>query len=698
MSTPHTPTTSVRKPDDGIVIDFVRSVGNRLRFRRVSKAVAFAALIAAIFALMTFAADLPATVMTLGGVSVAAAAVVVQLLRRSGRSAGNAVLAVEQRFPHLNNLLQTAWELATGKLETSPRMRQRVLEQAVAGVSRIDVVRTFPIANDAILAAGATTLWVLLLLLLSPGGTVVRDRVFSAIPETLRIAGAAGVSVTVTPPAYSGLPTQQLVDPELIEALQGSTLRFTSSATDSLQFIRGDDTVSFSRASTRKETSFTLENDGFLIVRHVAEDGESRKLIVLSSRVDQLPSARITAPGRDLFITDASRVIDVGIEASDDLALDSLRLRYTKVSGSGERFTFTDGEVPITVDRTNATQWTARGKLQLAQLKLEKGDMVVYRAVVSDRRASSQTESDAFIVEIVGIGGDAAEGFSIDPDQDRYAVSQQMVVLKTERLIARRTGMDSSTLADASRELSLEQRRVRAEFVFMMGGELAEEITAENSMGDLDESHEAEGESDLSAGRMANQGRAALMAAIRAMSRAATALNVANLDQALVQERTAVRELEKAFSRTRYLLRAFTQREQLDLTRRMSGAMDEVRPGARTTISPPDDAHQLPLRQALLLLADDAVTGSSLTAAAELVIAVDPSSPELQMVSSRLSRAASMSDAGSRRLVLDSATVTLSDLLRSDGVAWPQHDMRSLEGRLLRGAIRDVNMRGVPKQ
>ena len=85
----------------------------------------------------------------------------------------------------------------------------------------------------------------------------------------------------------------------------------------------------------------------------------------------------------------------------------------------------------------------------------------------------------------------------------------------------------------------------------MMGGELADEGIDLNS---LNEEVEAAGEDDLAAGRLANQGRADLMRAIRSMSRAAGRLFDADTQAALPMEKEALTYLQRAFSRSRYIL------------------------------------------------------------------------------------------------------------------------------------------------
>src|SRR4029077_20654569 len=81
---------------------------------------------------------------------------------------------------------------------------------------------------------------------------------------------------------------------------------------------------------------------------------------------DALPTVRLSAPGRDLVFADGRGSIGFATRATDDFGLRSLSLRYTKVSGSGEEYQFAEGEIPLTVTRTNPRDWsgTASGTLE----------------------------------------------------------------------------------------------------------------------------------------------------------------------------------------------------------------------------------------------------------------------------------------------------------------------------------------------
>jgi hypothetical protein len=330
--------------------------------------------------------------------------------------------------------------------------------------------------------------------------------------------------------------------------------------------------------------------------------------------------------------------------------------------------------------------------------------MVVYRAVAADRRPGAPpSESDSYIAEVVAPGGVAAAGFALDPEQERYAVSQQMVILKTERLTARKASMAADAYTSAAQEIAAEQRKVRAEFVFMMGGELADAPDPNEDPNMLNEEQEAEGEADLAAGRNLNQGRVALLRAIRSMSRAATSLTNVDLSTALTHERAALVQLERAFSRTRILLRALTQRERLDLTRRLTGTLTDAARDTRPNAEPEMDTRGVALRRALAGIAtlagearfasDAASRASNL---AEAVLRVDASSKPLQSAATHLTSAAkaiSANRASEARELLDRAATEIAGAVRGELPPSPRQP-RAADIERLDGAFID-QLRGV---
>lgn len=627
-------------------------------------------------------------------------------------ASARAAVALEHRLPNARNLLVTAAELLhapTSGNEAAPLtdVARLVVQRAGTFAQSVQAAALIPLRRDAWQLAASVGGVILVLMLLHNMIPTVTSPLRSAIAGVGSRPGGdldiSQVTVRVAPPSYTRQPTTTTRDPARIDVLAGSVITVTlSSGADSVVVATRDSTQSVAR-NTDGTFTFTkvATADGFLGLLPRAVDGRTgtRKLIGLTVRSDAAPRVRIVSPARDMIVPDAKRSIPIGVQADDDLALGTLRLRYTKVAGSGERFTFSEGEIPLAVTRASPADWTARATLALEPLLQEPGDLVVYRAVATDTRPGAPAiESDAFIAELAAPGGVAALGFSLDPDEDRYALSQQMVILKTERLLAQRATLAPEALAEQAMQLAGEQRRVRAEFVFMMGGEFAQQVTGEDGLMELDEHEEAESEGDLAAGRMVNRGRTALLSAVRAMSRAAVALTTAELAPALGQEKFALAQLQEAFARNRFLMRALSQREQLDLTRRLTGRLDSI---ARDRARVPDgeaNARRTALRGVLAELmaaaarapsgrSDASVFEASVfVGMAQRVLQIDPSSAVSQAIARQLTAAGAAASLAAARPSLDSAATALTGYLVGDlRPAAPA--ALSAEGRALQSSL-----------
>jgi hypothetical protein len=644
----------------------------RLRLLGVLRGAAVFALVAAVLTVTPLvpAHDLPRALAVLG------ASMLLGAIVYGGRAAATpaAVAArIERVAPELRNLLVTSEELLRAPHTVAPAIVERIGSEAVERVRAVRLDVAMPAVGEYRLLIAALGFWTAIAAWRTGGldDAITRQRVRMAV-------GVARVEVVVTPPTYTDRPTTTLRDPTRLEVMRGSRLRITVDAgADTVRIETLDGARDARRtASDRFVTELTADADGFVAIdaRRGGRPLAARRLIGLAVTSDAPPQLALSAPGHDLVFPDSRRTIALAADATDDLGLASLRLRYTKVSGSGERFTFVDGEVPLTISRRDATHWSARADWSLAPLALEPGDMVVYRAVATDRRPGAPpVESDAFIAEIAAPGGVAAAGFAVDPEQQRYALSQQMIVLKTERLLAKRARLDPAAFADSAAEIASEQRRVRAEFVFMMGGEMADLAGADADPTTLDETAEAAAEDDLSAGRMANRGRDALLRAIRYMSRAATLLTTDEVPRALADEKSAVTQLEQAFSRSRILLRALTERERIDMARRLSGTLTDAASDRSPAVTAEPDARADALRR---VLADVTSLAAAPTAAdapraagllAERILRIDATAPDARAAAAAL---ASVADAGAAgrapaaREALDRAATALTALVR----------------------------------
>lgn len=596
--------------------------------------------------------------------------------------------AVETRTPVCRNVLVTATALLDNPGPTPAAICRIVMHDGAQAVSRLDPATLWP-SGRPIARVGASAI-------LCAATFLVRVPAIEQILPDLSSTTAASsdpvvsdVHLTVTPPAYAGRPPESFSNPDRVTALAGSRVEITITGTGArMRVDTAEGGVDATRDSEgRSSATITLTSDGFIGVTPLAADGTAgaRRLIGVTATPDRPPVPRVTLPGKDIFLREATASLDLTVEATDDLGLRDLRLAYTKVAGVGESFTFTEGEVPLTLTRTSDRQWSGTGSLPLAALNLEVGDMVVYRAVAADHQPGRlPVESDAFILEIVSASEAMAEGFSIDDTQDKYALSQQMVILKTERLIAKAAGRPApaaEAILEESLMIAAEQRSVRAELVFMTGGHFEDEFV------------EAAHEHEISDGRLDNTGRADLGRAIRDMSRAAQELTDGNLGPALESEKAALEAMQRALSRRRFILRTLTERESIDDTRRLTGTMSDLSRARRDSATPTVPAHILALRDALAALAQPDAAPLDRTMAALLTAA--PGEAAVIDVVSTLSRAREALVAGRATevsaLVAD-ATARISQVLRAAApLSSPGDDA---DTRRLKGALSDVQRRG----
>jgi hypothetical protein len=440
--------------------------------------------------------------------------------------------------------------------------------------------------------------------------------------------------VIVTPPPYVQRPPIVFENAQRVDVLEGSTVRLQMVGTGNLvQLIEaGQEPRRFDVHDRIAELALQATTSRVLLIRGDAFSGgvASDWLLQIQVHADRRPTVAIERPGRDLLFASADGVVPVHIHAEDDLRLTSLTLHYTKVSGSGEVFKFVEGDIPLsTIGASIPTSRNAVGTVSLDQLQLEDGDTLVYRAVARDDKPGADPGvSETFLIEIGKRGEASSTGFALPQDRERQGLSQQMLIMKTERLEADRAKLAADAFSEQSRLLATEQRRVRAEFLFMTGGEVVDEV------------EEAEQSHELAQGRLENRGQIELLMAIREMSRAEARLNAADTGQALVFERAALAALQRAFDRRRYFLRTLPERARIDPARRFSGDTSTARSSLRPLPPSDEDLALTALRRALIELSTAIDTRLRLdTQLAAEVAALDPGSSALQQAALQLSTA-----------------------------------------------------------
>ena len=549
------------------------------------------------------------------------------------RTRAAAARAIERARPDCRNVVITAEEIVRDPSRVQPWISERVFADALSHTAAVDASTAVPLRSLATAAAVAVAVAVAVAL-------IAPQRRAGAVRETTAGSGPAtaaarppSFTATLDPPAYVGGQSVTFTDPERLTALEGSRLHLEIVG-EPWRVRFGDTPVPLRVGRGVAAADLLLKDSGYLAIEPLGRTGGAARLLPVLVTADGVPVIRVEKPGRDLLLPSA-RVVSVHASASDDHGLRAMSLRYTRVSGSGEQFEFVEGELPIDIIREGSRTWRARGEVPLARLGLEPGDSLVYRIIARDGREGSAGlgSSDTFFIEIAGRGVVAIEGFEMPPDRERFALSQQMIVLKIERLRAREAGLARAALQEQAAAIAAEQRAVRANFIFLMGGHVE------------DEEEEAEQAHEIQEGRLENTARREVSRAVGHMTYAEQALVALDTRAALREARLAVDALQRAFGRNRYFLRTLPVRGRIDPSRRLSGDLDDAA-GWRRDVAPstedPGRAATHEIMRRLVALAPRIRSGGSsklaaeLTAAAETAIHVDPADPEWQQVSARI--------------------------------------------------------------
>ena len=638
------PETSPREQ----VLGFVHAVGRRRLLVHVATAFALAAVGGLIVALLAHVTQTP----YLGACRIPAALVIgaLALWQTHGlRTRPATAIAIERSIPACRNLVITAEELDRHPARAKSAVTSRVFAGAQSALNSArpgDVVAAYWILGPLLIAGAASILW-------SNTAQRAAQDAASRVADVIPSVTPPSVRVRIDPPAYTGRSTVTLDSPERIEVLEGSRISFV--LRDGVRVRFGNLPVS---------GPMVARESGYYAVELDDSRGQRGPLLIpLNVVLDRVPTVRIDAPGKDLYLATAKRTVPVTIHAADDLSLAKVELRYTKVSGTGEQFEFEEGAVPVEVKRTSSREWQAAGELALDALRLGPGDSLVYRAIAQDGRAGSTglATSDTYFVEIAGPGQVALEGVDMPPELERYAMSQQMIVLKLERLRPRVPSLSREALEEETAGIAAEQRTVRANFVFLLGGHVE------------DEEVEAEQSHEIQEGRLENTARKDINAAISHMTRAEQGLSALNVPAALPPARAAVESLQRAFGKSRYLLRSLAVRSRLDPSRRLTGNLADAGNWQRTP-SPADiragkaarDLMDRLVDAGAMLRAGRELPPGHLQSLAESALRIDSASPLWQEVAALLLEADSVR-------ALDEATAKVAPEARRGAV--PRTDL-----------------------
>lgn len=329
-------------------------------------------------------------------------------------------------------------------------------------------------------AAGAVLL--ALLSVVGTSGSIGTPAAVAPDREGARTPGAApeaalptlgGISVSVRPPGYTGLPTVE-AEATTLSALPGSVVRITGGGSASGNTLRarvaGGGDLSARSAAEGWVVEWTVDSEhrGVSIEAVTAEEVVEQRVLPLRLLDDRPPRVTLTAPEVDLVLASPTGSIPVRARALDDYAVNELTLHWVHTRGGGESFDFVEGAWAWDTERPVPGGREAEFTIPLDELDLLPGDVIHIRATAEDANDVTGPGLGVSVTRQIRISNEddlsdvtTLIGFPIEREREPL-LSQRMIILLTEELRDTAQNLDREARFAEAVEIADEQARLRA--------------------------------------------------------------------------------------------------------------------------------------------------------------------------------------------------------------------------------------------
>jgi hypothetical protein len=302
-----------------------------------------------------------------------------------------AALSIEHAFPFLQDRVATAVDLAR-RDQTPGGIARRVLSEADGALASLPLARALPMGvlrpGAALAGCGLAVLlaaWVLAPVRAETPSPQPPPPVAAVVAPAAPQPRLYDLSLTIEPPAYSGLPMRQLAPgPEIIRALIGSrvTVGVTSeppSAQVSLELASAPAVAMAQVGEGRAAVSLTLtERIVCGIVGEFASGRISTPRFTVEPVADASPTVSLVRPERDLAL-DLAGDLEVAVAAADDFRVNAIGLRYRIEGESRWR--------SLQLDARPGASVSASARLNLSAIGLRRGKSLQLRGWATDNDA-----------------------------------------------------------------------------------------------------------------------------------------------------------------------------------------------------------------------------------------------------------------------------------------------------------------------
>ncbi len=409
---------------------------------------------------------------------------------------------LDYKFPELENSTDL---LLTNESELNElqRLQRRRIAEVLRRVSTgLKIHHRIPLA---IVICAATMLLVALDLSPGPATRSIINNLTTDENVTRPVPGIKTASVSIVPPAYTGLKPYSVTTLPLTVP-EGSKIEWQIAFSDSVRrahiVIGNTDTIVLKNAGNSHKASVISTHPTFYQINWGMDSIERMSdYFKLDVRADASPE--ITVKGLAQFTEFAyggSLTVPVSADIVDDYGLTEGYIIATVSKGSGESVKFREEKLQFDAPSIiKGRKLTGVRQINLKSLGLDPGDELYFYVMAFDNRSPQRnySRSQTYFLAIqdtteIELSVDAGLGVDLMPE---YFRSQRQIIIDTEKLLGQQKGLGSKEFKSKSNELAHEQKVLRLRYGQFLGEEFESGMVQEEHNDDPDHHHEGE-ESD----------------------------------------------------------------------------------------------------------------------------------------------------------------------------------------------------------
>ena len=316
--------------------------------------------------------------------------------------------------------------------------------------------------------------------------------------------------IIVSPPAYTGQKSYETVL-AAVEAPEGSNLRWTVHFSDSIRkawlSLSEGDSIPFLPGGKGDFASLRLQES--LLYQLIWEGKKGNTGASDFSRLqavpDQSPFVQLEEP--EPYKRSATPTpFPVEILLKDDYGLTDAFLQLTISSGSGEGVSFTEQQLSFSQDlKGQGKRVRLQKMLNPEELGMEMGNELYYHVVAYDNRfpERQQSRSETYFFQwkdTAAVSSFEVDGMAMEI-MPEYFRSQRQIIIDTEKLLSEQSAITDQEFEKRANNLGVDQKLLRLRYGKFLGEEFEsgygqEVLAEEGEEQEQEHKHAGEGEGE----------------------------------------------------------------------------------------------------------------------------------------------------------------------------------------------------------